>query len=109
MKPLLSDDKADVQMIGGVIGILITLIISILIVYNIAGGIDMETADENIMENVYNAATDHGTHWRDHDNITFAANSTDDILDQSATFFAIAPIIAIVVVAVVILKYVGQI
>ena len=42
-------------------------------------------------------------------NATFAANSTQDTLDQAGTFFSVAPIIAIVVVAVVILGYVGKI
>lgn len=77
-------------MIGGVVGILVTLIIAVLVFYNIAGSIDTTTIDASLSG-------------------TPAANATDDTLDQAATFFTIAPIIAIVVVAVVILKYVGQI
>jgi len=90
MKQLLNDDKADVRMIGGVVGILVTLIIAVLVFYNIAGSIDTDTIDGELTG-------------------TPAANATEATLDQAATFFTIAPIIAIVVVAVVILKYVGQI
>jgi len=91
MRTLLDNDKADVRMIGGVVGILVTLIIAVLVFYNIAGSIDASDLDDEF--------TGH----------TPVSNSTNNVLDQSATFFTIAPIIAIVVVAVVILKYVGQI
>ena len=93
MKGLLTDDEADVKMVGMVIGILITLIIAVLVFYNIAGSIDTSTIDAGFG----------GT------NTTPAANATDATLDQAATFFSVAPIIAIVVVAVVILGYVGRI
>ena len=84
------DDSADVRMVGAVVGILVTLIIAVLVFYNIAGSIDTTTIDAGLTG-------------------TPAANATDDTLDQAATFFTIAPIIAIVVVAVVILNYVGKI
>jgi len=89
-KPLLKNDEADVRMIGAVVGILITLIIAVLVFYNIAGSIDTTTIDGELTG-------------------TPAANATTDTLDQAATFFQIAPIIAIVVVAVVILGYVSKI
>jgi len=93
LQSLLKNDEADVKMIGAVVGILITLIIAVLVFYNIAGSIDTTTIDSNFG----------GVK-------TFpAANATEDTLDQSATFFQIAPIIAIVVVAVVILGYVNRI
>ena len=93
LERLIKNDDADVKMIGAVVGILITLIIAVLVFYNIAGTLDTTTIDANIG----------GT------NNTPAANATEDTLDQSATFFQIAPIIAIVVVAVVILGYVNRI
>jgi len=96
MRSLYVDDKADARMIGGVIGILITLIIAVLVFYNIAGSIDTSTIDANFDGN-------NGTF------AGYATNASNATQDQAATFFAIAPIIAIVVVAVVILKYVGQI
>jgi len=89
-KSFLKDEDADARMIGGVVGILVTLIIAVLVFYNIAGSIDATTIDADLTG-------------------TPAANATEATLDQAATFFTIAPIIAIVVVAVVILKYVGQI
>ena len=93
MKNILKDNNADVKMIGGVVGILVTLIIAVLVFYNIAGSIDATDLDAEYG----NAAN------------TPTLNATDSTLDQASTFFTIAPIIAIVVVAVVILKYVGQI
>ena len=90
MKSLLKNDEADVKMVGAVVGILVTLIIAVLVFYNIAGSIDTTTIDASLTG-------------------TPAKNATDDTLDQAATFFQIAPIIAIVVVAVVILSYVGRI
>jgi len=86
----LKDDKGNVQMIGAVVGILVTLIIAVLVFYNVAGSIDTTSIDEDLTG-------------------TPALNATDDTLDQASTFFTIAPIIAIVIVAVIILKYVGDI
>ena len=98
MRTLFDDNHADAAMIGGVVGILVTLIISVLVLYSIAGSVDTDTADENIRENVYGEG---GTTYVN--GTIYAANSTEQILGQSETFFTIAPIIAIVVVAVVIL------
>ena len=109
LKSLLDDETADAKMIGGVVGILVTLIIAVLVFYNISANIDYSTADENIMENVYGMSDDATSTPVANDTRVFAENATSATLDQAATFFTIAPIIAIVVVAVVILKYVGQI
>ena len=84
------DEKGNVQMVGAVVGILVTLIIAVLVFYNVAGSIDTTSIDADLTG-------------------TPSANATDDTLDQAATFFTIAPIIAIVIVAVIILKYVGDI
>ena len=93
MKSLIKDDHADVKMVGMVVGILVTLIVAVLVFYNIASSIDTTDIDSN-----FGAV-----------NETPAANATDDTLDQAETFFGIAPIIAIVIVAVVILGYVSKI
>ena len=93
MRSLLHDKHADIKMVGAVVGILVTLIVAVLVFYNIAGSIDTTTIDASIG----------GT------NTTPAANATDETLSQASTFFSIAPIIAIVVVAVVILGYVSRI
>ena len=90
LKSLSQNNKADIKMIGAVVGILVTLIVAVLVFYNIAGSIDTTTIDAGLTG-------------------TPAANATDDTLSQAATFFSIAPIIAIVIVAVVILGYVSRI
>jgi len=90
IKFLKADDRADVRMIGAVVGILITIIIAALVFYTIAGNIDTTSIDAELTG-------------------TPSANATDDVLEMSGTFFSIAPIIAIVVVAVVILGYVSRI
>lgn len=93
LKKLLKNKDADVKTIGAAVGLLITLMISILVVYNIAGSVDTTTIDADIgLAN----------------NIP-SANATNAALDQTATFYTIAPIIVIVMIAVVILKYVGMI
>ena len=104
MRKLLSNDNAEIKMIGMIVGILVTLIISILILYNVAGNIDTTSADENIRQNVYGEG---GTTYKN--GTTFAANASTNVLDQSATFFTIAPILAVVIVAVVIIGYVNRI
>ena len=75
MKSFLKNDEADVKMIGAVVGILITLIIAVLVFYNIAAGIDAEAVDDDL--------------W--HEGYSPASNATNDTLDQAATFFQIAP------------------
>jgi len=90
MRNFLKNDKADAKMIGAVIGILITLIITVLVFYNIAASIDTTAIDADLAD-------------------TPSADAVDVTLDQASTFFQIAPIIAIVVVAVVILSYVSRI
>jgi len=89
----LKSDHADVQMIGAVVGILITLIVAALVFYTVAGNIDNASIDSSFG----------GV------NETPSLNATNDVLEVSGTFFSIAPITAIVVVAVVILGYVSRI
>lgn len=102
MKPLHDDDTANVKMIGTVVGILITIIIAVLIFYNIAGSIDVSSLDEDV------AAAKGETGWPA-TNSTEATNATNAILDQSETFFTIVPIVAIVIVAAVVIGYVSKI
>jgi len=116
MKKFISNENADVRMVGMVVGLLITIIISVLIFYNIAGSMDYTTANENVAENVYGLTDGVGTDlngtssdWEQFNATVPASNASDENLDQAATFFQIAPIIAIVIVAVVILGYVSRI
>lgn len=104
MRSLYNADHADAKLVGGVIGILITLIIAVLVFYNIAGSIDTTSIDLNLR-----ATEGAGAHAGEANGSVYAENASGAVLDQASTFFTIAPIIAIVAVAVVILKYVGQI
>jgi len=107
LQKLLTNEHADVKMVGAVVALLITIIVAILIFYNVAGSIDTTNADLKIAENVYGDVAGGNDDYRN--NTTFAGNSSGSILDQAATFFSVAPIIAIVIIAVVILGYVSRI
>jgi len=98
MRKFLKNTLADVGTIGAAVAILVTIMVSILIVYNIAASIDANDIDTSLQ-----SALGEG---RD---VIFAQNATKDTLDQSATFYTIAPLIVVVLVAVVILGYVIQI
>jgi O-antigen/teichoic acid export membrane protein len=90
IKKLKQDDKGQMSFIGAAVGLLITLAIVVLIFYNIVGSLDTTSIDAKL-------------------DGTPAANATRAVMDQSATFFTIAPIIAIVIVAVVVIGYVQRI
>ena len=95
-------------MVGAVVGILVTLIVAILVFYNIAGSIDTSSVDDNVAAARGYTLPGAGVDSSSYNNSADATNATDAILDQAGTFYSIAPIIAIVVVAVVILGYVGR-
>lgn len=86
-------------MVGSAVGLLITLIVVVLIFYNISASTYNNMPRGNVtrygayLSTVYNASH----------NATTSTNS------QAATFFTIAPIIAIVIVAVVVIGYVQRI
>jgi len=86
----LLNNKAQMGMVAAAVGLFITLIIAILIYYNVANSIDTTTIDASLTG-------------------TPAANATDAINTQAATFFSVAPIIGIVIVAVVVISYVQRI
>lgn len=95
IRKLLKNDDGNVKMVGAVVGLFVTLAVVILVFYNIAASIDADALDQT---------------WKTNDALGFPANNaTNATLDQAATFFTIAPIIGIVVVAVVILGYVSRI
>jgi hypothetical protein len=83
-------DHAQMGMVGAAVGLLITLIIVVLIYWNIAASIDTTAIDAKLPG-------------------TPAGNATTQINAQATTFFTIAPIIAIVIVAVVVIGYVQRI
>ena len=90
--------QATVQDIGAAVAILVTIMVSVLVVFNIAASIDANDVDTNLQ-----TALGEGT------DVTFAQNATKDTLDQTATFYTIAPLVVVVLIAVVILSYVMQI
>jgi len=93
IKKFLKNNHADINMIGTVAGLLITIVIAILVFYNLAANLDASSLDSNIGDGDVNPAQ----------------NATNTTLAQAETVFQIMPIIAIVIVAVVILGYVGRI
>ena len=95
-RKLFSNKEADARMITLVIGIMITLAISVLIFYNIMGSLDTTNIDSDFTTG-------------DSLNNTPAGNATDELLDQAEVFYTLAPLIAIVIVAVVIIGYVSKI
>lgn len=108
LKSLINNDEADIKMIGMVVAILVTIIVSLLVFYSIAGSFDINDMDDDFGDYGLGSYAK-GQANEQINGSTPVRNSTDAILDQSATFFSIAPIIAIVVVAVVILGYVSRI
>ena len=90
--------QATVQDIGAAVAILVTILVSVLVVFNIAASINANDVDTNLQ-----TALGEGT------DVTFAQNATKDTLDQTATFYTIAPLVVVVLIAVVILSYVMQI
>lgn len=90
MRQIWKDKMADVGMVGAAVAILVTIMVSILIVYNIAGSLDTTTIDAGLTG-------------------TPAANATDNTLTQAATFYTLAPLVVVVIAAVVILGYVMSI
>jgi len=107
MRSLIKNKTGTVQDIGMAVSILVAIVIAIVVVYNMAGSMDMGDVDTEIVNNnidVMNERSGGGSL-----NTTYAGNATVDILDQSATFFTIAPLVVVVLVAVVILSYVMQI
>lgn len=105
-RKLIYDNKAetDPAMVSKVIALFITIFVAILLVYTIAGSTDVHNLDKN----TWDATDDNASHTNRY-NRTPAQNATNNSLDQSSTFFAIAPIIGVVIVAVAILRYVGMI
>ena len=96
-KSFRQDKSANIQMIGMVIGIFVTLLISVLVLYNILGAMDYSEIDNRLDTSLSDGNTQD------------AENASVALMSQSETFFTIAPIIGIVIVAVVILSYVGRI
>ena len=90
MRSFLKDHNADVNMILTAVVMGIVFAISIAIIYSTLGGIDYTTIDAGIGET----------------NTTPAANASDALQTNLATFYTLGPIAIIVVAAVGIISYV---
>ena len=82
-------------MIGAAIAIAVTLMISILIVYSIAASVNPVTLNKKIYPNTPLANP--------------AGNATNSTFSGLSTFYTIAPLIIVVLAAVVILNYVTKV
>ena len=90
------DNNANLQIIGQAVGLLITLIIVVLVYYNISAS-SYHTMSYGTETTAQSAL------WNASNNATTAVNN------QAATFFTISPIIVLVMVAVVVIGYVKMI
>ena len=90
LRKFLGNTHGDAEAITTVIGFLIVLGISVLIFYNIMASVDVTDLDSGFTG-------------------TPAANATGEVLDQAETFYQIAPILAIVIIAVIIIAYVKKV
>jgi len=101
MRRLLSNKHGQMAMVGAAIGLFVTLIVSILVYYNIAGSIDTNTIDAKFGLTINATGVRNGS--------APVYNATTSINNQAETFYIIAPIVAVVIVAVVIISYVQRI
>ena len=98
MRKLRGNNEADTSFITMGIALFVTIFISLIIVYNIAGSMDTADIDEQLQDNMGASI-----------GYTPAGNATVEALDQSETFYTIAPLAAVIMVAVAILGYVMMI
>jgi hypothetical protein len=89
--------------IGAAVGLLITLAIVVLIYFNVAGSMNTNAIDDKL------GATFNGTTGAYISGPRPAYNATGQINAQATTFFTIAPIISIVICAIVVISYVQRI
>lgn len=112
MRKLRANNHADMNMIISAIIMAITLAIGLVVVYSVFGGVDLSTPDNQIKINIYaanngpDASDDANTSWTVYNNSGPAANATEDLMTNVATYFTIGPIAIIVIAAVGILSYV---
>jgi hypothetical protein len=108
MRRLINNDNANLDMILGAVSVSILLAVSIVVAWNVVGGIDTADLDTIIRQNVHGLQQSNPT---DAENATWNAtlsvgNSTDSLADNMETFYAVAPIVLIVMAAIAILGYV---
>ena len=104
-RKLLHHNNGEASAVTAVISFLIVLGISVLLVYNIFGAVQ-PSAD---LEHKVNLARGYTEGLNEYNNTTSAGNATGEILSQAATFYQVAPILAIVIIAMVIIAYVKKV
>ena len=92
-RKLLSDNKGNVGTIILAVATAITIAVSILIIYSILGGMGTTTIDSTLAHNLGKNATFYKP----------AGNATGSLTAGLGTFFTIAPIYLVVLVAVAII------
>ena len=113
---LKKNDKANVLMIGAAIGFAVTLVISILVIFAITSGLQPTF---NTLENSLNGSSREVGHPNAPDNASVArwGNTSAEYANlgmgqlgtQLGTFYTLAPLILVVIAAVVILSYITRI
>ena len=96
MRKLLTNKNGDMNMILSAVIMAIVFAIGIIIVYNVVGGLDISSIDDDLATNMGENASLY----------TPAGNATEDLVDNINTFYTVGPIALIVVAAVGILSYV---
>lgn len=94
MKQILRNEHGDISIILMAVVAAITIAISLIIVYSIMGGLDTTTVDNSIQK-IYGES---GTTYRN--TTTPAANATNSLLSNLATFYTLSPIYIVVLAAV---------
>jgi len=95
MRSLFNNKRGNIDIIIMAVVAAIVIAVSLVIVYSVMGGLDTDSVDEKIRENVYGEG---GTTWKN--GTTFAGNASDNLLDNLGTFFTISPIYVVVLAAV---------
>ena len=96
MKKIWNNNDGDMNMILSAIIMAIIFAVGIIIVYNVVGGLDITTIDNNLATQMGENASLYNP----------AGNATEDLVTNINTFYTVEPIALIVVAAVGILSYV---
>ena len=99
MRHLLKEKSGQMAMVGAAIGLLVTCLIAVIVFYNIqASTVNTFPNGNTTLYGAYRSGLYNASH-----------NASGQIGSQAATFFTIAPIVSVVIVAVVVIGYVARI
>jgi hypothetical protein len=94
-RKLLSDNNGNVGTVILAVATAITIAVSILVIYSVMGGLNTTTVDANFNKNVVGWAGTNGSRP--------AYNASINLIAGLGTFFTIAPIYLVVLIAVAII------